>query len=86
MIKRTNKPSIECPKKLASVMEIFRDAEVVIGSGKIVWTLSSAGIASDGGWNKEKGCYPSAIARLTRKTGNGIVTRMCHMNQIKLAK
>ena len=87
MIKPTNKPTIETIEQLTPVLDFFRDAEVTVGDGSTVWTLSSGYISGSGGWSADRGCYPSAIVRLTRKDHRGEpVQRQAHLNQIRLVK
>lgn len=85
-IKRTSKPSVECPKKLSEILKAFRGSEVTIGNGKQVWTLTSGHICGTGGYSKERGVYPSAVVLLKRRTNNGIVSTERHLNQIKLVQ
>ncbi len=84
MIKPTNKPSIECSKQLSELLGLIRGTKVTIGNGKQVWTLTGGYICGTGGYSKERGVYPSAIAVLKRRTDNGIVRRERHLNQLKL--
>ena len=87
MIKATSKKSIETKEAMKFVLDVARGGEVTIGNGKVVWVLSSAFISSVGGYSKERGVYPSAIALLKRRGKFGeIIKRHAHLHELRLAK
>lgn len=86
MIKATSERSIDNADSMNYVLGIARGEEVTIGNGKVKWTLKGAYLNMAGGYSKERGVYPSAIARLRRKDKYGTVHfRDCHLHQVRLA-